>query len=261
MKKNRLSGMVCHQPGMPFTYVIRTMKLTAILMLAACLQVSATVYSQHKITLSTKRMNLAKVLQAIEAQGNVRFVYNNDVLPTNEFISIDVKDQPLDVVLSAVLKNTTLTFKTLDKELIVIAPGNAIIKKTIVKGKITDGKGNPIIGANIQIAGTSRGTVTAADGTYQLETPDDATLIFSFIGYLQEKIAVNNRTTIDVVLKEDTKGLNEVVVVGYGSQKKVNLTGSVATVSADKLVSRPVTSIQNALQGTCTGIDRFEPPW
>ncbi|MBS0028517.1 STN domain-containing protein [Chitinophaga sp. 22321] len=91
-------------------------------------------------------MNLARVLQAIEAQGNVRFVYNNDVLPSNEFISIDVKDQPLDVVLSTVLKNTALTFKALDKELIVIAPSNSVIKKITVKGKITDSKGNPIIG-------------------------------------------------------------------------------------------------------------------
>ncbi|MBS0028518.1 TonB-dependent receptor [Chitinophaga sp. 2R12] len=112
----------------------------------------------------------------------------------------------------------------------------------------------------MQIAGTNRGTVTSPDGTYQLETPDDATLIFSFIGYLQEKIAVNNRTTIDVVLKEDTKGLNEVVVVGYGCQKKVNLTGSVATVSADKLVSRPVTSVQNALQGLVPGLTVLSRP-
>lgn len=254
MKKNRLSGMVCHQPGTPFTYVIRTMKLTAILMLAACLQVSATAYSQHKITLTTKRMNLAKVLQAIEAQGNVRFVYNNDVLPANEFISIDVKDQPLDVVLSTVLKNTALTFKALDKELIVIAPGNAVIKNIVVKGTITDSKGNPIIGANVQIAGTNRGTVTNATGVYQLETPDDATLLFSFIGYMPEKIAVNGRTTIDVVLKEDTKGLNEVVVVGYGSQKKVNLTGAVSSITAESLTSRPVTSVQNALQGLVPGL-------
>lgn len=254
MKKNRLSGMGFNPPGMTFTYVLRTMKLTAILMLAACLQVSATAFSQNKITLSTKRMHLAKVLQAIEAQGKVRFVYNNDVLPNNEFISIDVKDQPLDVVLSKVLKNTDLTFRALDKELIVIAPGTAVIKNITVKGRITDGKGVAIPGVNVQVAGTSRGTVTTPEGTYQIETPDDATLLFSFVGYIQEKIAVNNRTTIDVVLKEDTKGLNEVVVVGYGAQKKVNLTGAVNSISAENLVSRPVTSVQNALQGLVPGL-------
>lgn len=260
MKKNRLSGMVYAPPGMPFTYVLRTMKLTAILMLAACLQVSASAFSQNKITLNAKRMHLSKVLQAIEAQGNVRFVYNNDVLPNNEFISIDVKDQPLDVVLSKVLQNTALTFKALDKELIVIAPGNAVIKNITVKGKVTDAKGTPIPGANVQIAGTSRGTVTSPEGIYQIETSDDATLLFSFVGYLQEKIAVNNRTTIDVVLKEDTKGLNEVVVVGYGAQKKVNLTGAVSSISAQNLVSRPVTSVQNALQGLVPGLTVLSTP-
>ncbi|PSL48981.1 TonB-linked SusC/RagA family outer membrane protein [Chitinophaga niastensis] len=260
MKKNRLSGKGNNPPGIAFTFVLRIMKLTAILMLALCLQVSATAYSQTRITLSAKRMNLAKVLQAIEAQGHIRFVYNNDVLPNNEFISIDVTDQPLDIVLSKVLKNTDLTFKALDKELIVIAPGNKVIKNILVKGKITDVKGMPILGVNVQITGTGKGTVTGVDGTYQLEVPDDATLLFTFIGYVQEKIAVNGRTTIDMVMKEDTKGLNEVVVVGYGSQKKVNLTGSVATVSADKLISRPVTSVQNALQGLVPGLTVLNRP-
>ncbi|MCW3462107.1 TonB-dependent receptor [Chitinophaga nivalis] len=260
MKKKRLPGKADGFRGMPFIYVLRTMKLTAIIMLVACLQASATAYSQTKITLSTKRMHLVKVLQAIEAQGHVRFVYNNDVLPNNEFISIDVTDQPVEVVLSKVLKNTDLTFRALDKELIVIAPAAAVIKNIPVKGKITDEKGNPIPGVNIQIAGTTKGTVTTATGTYQLDVPDDATLLFTFVGYVQQTIAVNNRTTIDVVLKEDTKGLNEVVVVGYGTQKKVNLTGSVATVTADKLASRPVTSVQNALQGLVPGLTILNRP-
>ncbi|HVI45091.1 MAG TPA: TonB-dependent receptor [Chitinophaga sp.] len=260
MKKHRLSGYGKIPLGMPLTFVLRTMKLTAAFVLTACLQVSATAWSQTKITLSTKRMHLAKVLQVIEAQGHVRFVYSNDILPNDEFISLDVKDQPLDVVLSKVLRNTDLTFKALDKELIVIGPASATIQNIKVKGKVTDPKGNPLPGVSVQVAGTTRGAVTSPDGAFQLEAPDNATLVFSFVGYVQQQVAVNNRTTIDVVLQEDTKGLNEVVVVGYGTQKKVNLTGSVATISAEKLTSRPVTSVQNALQGMAPGVTVLNRP-
>lgn len=260
MKKTRLSGGEKRPPG-TLTYVLRLMKLIAFFMFCVCMQVSATAYSQHgKITLSARNMHLTKILQAIEQQGQVRFVYNNDVLPNNGFISIDVKDQPLDVVLNKVLRNTDLTFKVLDKELIVIAPGNTIIQDVTVKGRITDAKGNPLPGVSVQIQGTTRGAVTDANGHYQLQVPDNATLSFSYVGYLQQQIAINNRTTIDVVLQDDTKGLNEVVVVAYGSQKKVNLTGAVASVNADKLVSRPVTSVQNALQGLVPGLTILNRP-
>ncbi|WP_160714486.1 TonB-dependent receptor [Chitinophaga solisilvae] len=254
MKNQRLSGDGKNPPGLPLNYVLRTMKLTALFMLAACMQVSATAYSQSKITLTTKRMHLARLLQLIEEQGKVRFVYSNDVLPNNEFVSIDVKDQPLDVVLGKVLGNTDLSWKMLDKELVVIAPGNTVIQNVKVKGRITDAKGTPIPGVSIQVMGTSKGTATGPDGSYQIETPDNATLIFSFIGFMEQRIAVNGRTTIDVVMKEDMKGLNEVVVVGYGSQKKANLTGAVATISPSTIASRPVTSVQNALQGVTPGV-------
>lgn len=260
MKKTKLSGKAKCPPGL-ITHVLRIMKLTAIFMLGICLQVSAAAYSQQtRITLNAKRMHLTKVLQAIEEQGRVRFVYNNDVLPNNEFISINVKDQPLDEVLSTILRNTDLTFKALDKELIVIAPGTYAIRNVKVTGKITDAKGNPLPGVSVQVQGTSKGTVTDANGTYTIDAPGNSTLVFSYIGFLQQKVAVNDRARIDLVLQEDTKGLNEVVVVGYGTQKKVNLTGSVATVSADKLASRPVTSVQNALQGLVPGVTVLSRP-
>ncbi|ASZ13786.1 TonB-dependent receptor [Chitinophaga pendula] len=261
MKKNKLSGGRPSAPGMRVLVFLRFMKLTTILLLGACLQVSANAYSQQgKITINTKRMQLAQVLSLIEKQGNVRFVYSNDVLPNQQFVAVTVKDETVERVLSEILRNTSLTFRQLDKELIVIAPGATVIQNIPVKGKVTDSKGDALIGVSVQIAGTSRGTITGADGSYQIEAPGSATLVFSYIGYLQQQIAVNDRTRIDLVLQEDTKGLSEVVVVGYGAQKKVNLTGSVATVSAQQLTARPVTNVQNALQGLVPGLTVLSRP-
>jgi TonB-linked SusC/RagA family outer membrane protein len=123
-----------------------------------------------------------------------------------------------------------------------------------VTGKVTDEKGEGIPGASVTVKGTQVGTLTTAEGTYSLEAPGSGTLVFSFVGYLKEEIAISNRSSVNISLKTDTKALEEVVVVGYGTQRKVETTGSIASVKASDLVQTPVANIAQGLQARVAGV-------
>lgn len=125
----------------------------------------------------------------------------------------------------------------------------------IIKGVVKDATGETVIGANVSVAGTSIGTVTDVDGNFSLKVPVGATLKISFIGYKDVNVKITNQQTLDIVLEDDSQALDEVVVVGFGSQKKVNLTGSVSVVDAKELTSRPVTNVSQALQGLVPGMN------
>jgi len=123
-----------------------------------------------------------------------------------------------------------------------------------VSGKVTSEDGEPLPGVSVLVKGTSTGTATSADGTYQLTVPETATLVFSFIGYTTEEVAVNNRTTINVSLQPDIKALSEVVVVAYGTQKRTSVTGAISSVSSRDIVALPVPSVEQSIQGRVPGI-------
>ncbi|QHT71970.1 TonB-dependent receptor [Rhodocytophaga rosea] len=130
------------------------------------------------------------------------------------------------------------------------------IKAFAVSGKVSDENGDGMPGVNVLVKGSNVGTTTGGDGSYSLTAPDgNATLVFSYIGYTTEEVAINNRSTLDVALVPDVQSLSEVVVVGYGTVKKSDLTGSVASIKADKLLERNVTSVGQALQGRIAGVD------
>lgn len=124
-----------------------------------------------------------------------------------------------------------------------------------VTGKVTSGEDNsPLPGVGVLVKGTMTGTATSVDGTYSLNVPDNATLVFSFIGYVNQEVAVGNRTAIDIELASDVKALSEVVVVGYGTQKRQDVTGAISSVSAAQIEKVPVTTLEQSLQGTSTGV-------
>ncbi|HAA21047.1 MAG TPA: hypothetical protein DCP28_20650, partial [Cytophagales bacterium] len=123
-----------------------------------------------------------------------------------------------------------------------------------VSGVVTEADGTPMVGVNVAIKGTSRGVTTNLDGQYKVEVASDATLIFSFIGFLGQEIAVDGRTAINVTMELDIETLNEVVVVGYGVQKKSDLTGAIASVDRDNLQQLATTSPMQALQGQESGV-------
>ncbi len=139
--------------------------------------------------------------------------------------------------------------------LLFLAVGGSLHAQDLtVKGKVTDDGGEAIPGVSVTVKGTQRGTITNVDGTYSVNAAGNATLVFSFLGYVSQEVPVNNRSTINVSLKTDTKALEEVVVVGYGTQRKVETTGSIASVKADELTQLPVTNVAQGLQARISGV-------
>ena len=221
-----------------FKKTIKIMKLT-VLMLTICLsQMVAATYAQTaKLNVSAKNETLENVLKQIEKQSEFLFFYNLEEINKNEKISITKKNANIQDVLDAIAMKTGLKYTIKDRHIVLTnETSSPIIASTQqerkVTGTVSDAFG-PITGANIIQKGTTNGTTTDMDGNYSIEVPDGAILQISFIGYIQQDIAVKGKNVINVLLKEDTQALEEVVVVGYGTMKKKDLTGAVASVKMD----------------------------
>ncbi|MBO9657555.1 MAG: TonB-dependent receptor [Chitinophagaceae bacterium] len=239
------------------------MKLTMLLLLIGCLHASAETFSQDKITLRIEATDIKKVLLAIEKNSNYRFLFDEQVVKGKRPVSLTVENAPIDDVLTRVLSNTGISYKILNTNLVVLkeaASSTEIAAKEVrVTGKVTSSAGAPLAGVSVSIKGSSVGTVTDENGSYALTVPDDATIQFTSIGYqlLEEK--VNGRTTIDVTLQAAETSLNEVVVVGYSTQRKRDLTGSVASVKGDEIAKMPNTNPVASLQGKVAGLTVSNP--
>ena len=131
---------------------------------------------------------------------------------------------------------------------------NGVDQKKTVSGTVLDVTGTPIVGANVVVKGTTNGTITDMDGKFSLDVEKGTTLVVSYIGFASQEILIGNQTKISISLEEDSEALEEVVVVGYGVQKKVNMTGSVAAIDSESLSNRPVTNVSTALQGMLPGV-------
>ncbi|MDR3260217.1 MAG: carboxypeptidase-like regulatory domain-containing protein, partial [Tannerella sp.] len=209
---------------------------------------------QSTVTLSVTNVNLQSVFDRIEKETNYRFTYKDVVLPVEKNISISEKDKPVEAFLNQLLASTNLSFKRNGNTFAIIQ--KPVPKDITVSGAVVDETGEPLPGVNISIKGTTTGVVSDVDGKYNMTIPDaNVVLAFSFIGYATQEIAVGNRTVIDITLNEDTRQLDEVVVVGYGTMQRKNFTGSVSTVN---VANSPValssrTNAMDALRGTVTG--------
>lgn len=206
------------------------------------------------VTVSQKRVSLSDLFSEIEKQTKYLFVFNEaDV--KNIKVSVDLTNKSIEEVLKLALRDTQLTYSIDGRNINIIrksAPSQQ--KDLIIKGVIKDNNDEPVIGANIIVEGTSVGTVSDLDGNFQIHAPKGATLKISFIGYLTQKVIVKGNKPLNISLKEDQETLNEVVVVGFGTQKKVNLTGAVESVSMKDLNKRLVGQTSLALQGIVPGI-------
>lgn len=254
MKKNRMKKRVGIQNDR--STVFRVMKMTFVLLLSCGLNLNATVRAQlTTVTLSMENVKVGEVFQELKKQTQLDFFYSNNEVNVDKRVSIDVKDAPLDQVLREVL-GADFTYEWMEN-LVIIRPVSVIPvpqKKIKVTGVVSDKQG-PLPGVTIFVKGTSEGMATDVDGKYSLEVSPDAVLEFSCIGYMPQTVAVKGRTVINVTLAEDVKLLSEVVVVGFGSQKKENLTGAVTTVDVKALEARPVAQVGQALQGVVPGLN------
>ncbi|HEX3009301.1 MAG TPA: TonB-dependent receptor [Bacteroidales bacterium] len=226
------------------------MKVSLLLVIITTLNVSASLSQDLKFNLNVDNVPLSEVIRAIEQQSSYRFFYSDNYRELNDLVSINIKGGEVKQILSELLQKKSLSFRLMEGNVIIIAPSKAFQKHTVT-GKVTDATtGEVLPGVNVLVEGTTMGVVTDMDGKYSIDVPsEDAALVFSFVGYVSDKRIVSQNSVIDITLIPDIKSLEEVVVVGYGVQKKVNLTGAVEQVSSEALENRSMTNLSQGLQG------------
>lgn len=256
MKKNETVSV--SENCLLYLKIVRTMKLTIALLLIACLQVSAKGWSQERITLKMTEVEIKKVLIAIEKNSDYRFLFTDDAIKGKPRVSLDVVKASLNEVLDKILANTGVGYKVLGTNLVVIKESVQVadisIKEVRVSGKITAATGEPLYGVSVNVKGATIGTTTDVNGNYSLTVPDNATLVFSYIGYTSVVEVVAGRTVINVALQTSTQIMDQVVVVGYGTQRKRDLTGSITSVKGEDVEKMPSTNPIASLQGKVPGL-------
>ena len=196
-------------------------------------------------------------MDALKKQSGYSFVFSSEDVDTKKKVSVDADDQKVEEVVRQILDGQSVTYEIKGKNIVVrsIAQTSSSQQKKTITGTIVDPSGMPVIGANVMVKGTTNGTITDMDGKFSLEVPKESMLVVSYIGYANQEIKVGNQTNLSIALKEDAEALDELVVVGYGTQKKVNLTGSIGTIKTDEtLKARPVTNVQELLAGSVPGM-------
>ncbi len=245
--------------------ILRIMRIAIVLLTLGMLQAHALdAYSQNtRLTLNFSETELEKILDRIEEESEFFFVYNESLLDTKRKIDISINDQLIDVVLDKLFSGTDVKYTVIDRK-IILAPDNMIVEEEtaaipqqlVVTGNIVDsqtGEGMP--GVNIMVKGTIQGAISDSEGKYSIPVPDgNATLIFSFIGYLNQEVPLAGQNLLNISLVSDVEILSEVVVVGYGVQKKVNQTGSIASLESEKLATYTTVDLSNTLAGKMPGL-------
>lgn len=222
-----------------------------------CIGIMTAFAQEQKVTVELKNATLKQVFKSIEGQTTYRFSYRNTLVDDKNDITISKRQVGVSVVLNEALKGRNLKYTIVSSKSIVIsdkAEQASSSKTKRVSGTVKSASGESIIGANVKVTGTTIGCITDIDGNFMLEVPENAKLTVSYIGFQTQEVAINGKSSVNIVLKEDTEMLDEVVVVGYGVQKKVNLTGAVETVKSDRIANKPVTSITSALTGEAAGV-------
>lgn len=248
----------------PFFKMLTLMKIIVIILLGASLQISARGYAQ-RISLQEENAPLGKIFQEIRMQTGYQFLYNDQVLQKAENITIRLTDASLEETLRSCFRDQPLSYRIVDKTIIVqpleekkqpraFRLNTTTRADTIISGNVTDTTGAPLPGVSVMIAGTNTGTSTNLDGAYSLQVEDpEAVLIFSFLGYKTLEIQTEGKPVISVVLEEDIADLDQVVIIGYGTAKKRDLTGSVTRIDAQVFRNQPMVQLTEMLTGTVAG--------
>ena len=247
---------------------LKTMKLIAVILFAACIHVSARGYSQ--ITLSENNTPLQKVFKEIQKQSGYDFVCTYEILKAAGNVSVNVREVSLQKALEECLKGKSLTYVIIGKTVVVQskekdyynAVNNSIALEPLppppieIHGRVVNQQGNPLQNVSVLIAGTQIGTSTNIDGRFTLNAPNDKSIVLeiSSVGYQSKRVNVGKQTEVNVVLELEISGLSDVVVIGYGTTRKKDLTGSVSQVKAGELESVPVSNLEEALKGRSSGV-------
>ncbi len=250
--------------GLLLTKLLLVMRITAIFILGVSLHVSAKSFSQN-ITITAKKITIEKAFRLIEQQTDFSFLWNESVLDKSRTISIDVRDAPISTVLDICLRGMSLSYRIMDKVVLIELTRVIRTKDSIrsalhpnadVHGRILNENGEPLVGATVSVKGTTITSVTDDQGNFHINTGDQLKpiILVSFVGYLTEEYPLRGRDNFTVKLRQDLRSMSDVVVVGYGEQKKRDVTGAISTVKAEEIAKRPITRVEQALQGTTAGV-------
>lgn len=213
-----------------------------------------------KVSLFLEQASLRKVFDEIEKKTDYLFVFSGEDVDIQQKVTINAQNKPVSEILNEVLKKAKLRYILEGKNIMILSQhgqqkeDSDAMQSVTIKGVVKDVNDDPIVGANIVIEGTTMGTITNIDGDFTLEVPVGARLHITFIGYQAQIISVGNRRSLDIVLKEDASMLDEVVVVGYGTMKKKDLTGAMTAVKGDDIAARRTTQLSSSLQGMMSGV-------
>ncbi|MGV8094379.1 MAG: TonB-dependent receptor [Mangrovibacterium sp.] len=246
--------------------VWRIMRLTMIFSFCFAMAVSAAGYSQNaRLNVDFQNITLRQVFEYVEQNSQFIFLYKNEDLNVDKKININLQNATIDEILEKVLEGQDVTYRILDRQVILTKTGvnpqnvNLFQAAKEVRGQVTGQDGLPIPGVSVVVKGTSSGTITDMEGRFSLASVSpDATLVFSFVGMRTQEIAVDGRTSIQVRMEDETIGLEEVIAIGYGVQRKKDLTTSVASVTSEDFAERPITQIGQAMAGLAAGVQVTE---
>jgi len=240
------------------------MKLALFLMVFGVLQSAASVYSQTwHFSMNEKDVSIKEVLNRIENNSDFRFFYEDKNLNVNTKVGVVVNNGTIADVLSQIFDMKSIEYKVLDNNFIVLKPraelnisqSETIQQKKVLTGKVTDSTGVPLPGASVSIKGTTTGTITDSGGSYTLNNvPDNATIVFSFVGLRSQELKVSGKTAINISLEEESVGIEEVVAVAYGTAKKKDLTGSMSKIDSKLMTAQTNSTVSRALEGAVAGI-------
>jgi len=229
-------------------------KLTVAFLLFFTLNLAARGLGQDKISLKAKKTEISTVLSSIEKQTTYRFLYNENMEGIRKKVTVNLQNAPLEQALNEILLTNGLNWTMSNSKLIVVNESALNAAFAIVTGTVRSPSGDPIAGVSVSVKGSQEGTTTDGEGKYSINAPDGATLVFSSVGFASQELLVDGRTVIDVTMQNEEVALNEVVVIGYGTANKRDLTGSIVKVSGDEVKDKPNTNPIASLQGKVAGL-------
>ncbi len=247
--------------------IFKFMRNTLLLIFITILQVHANdTYSQNtRLTLNLNNVTVANVLEEIQNNSEFYFLFNAKLIDVEKEVSISMEDKKISEILTSLFSGTGVNYLVYDRQ-IILTPSDVIslsaaMQQLKITGTVIDKNGSPLPGVNVVVTGTTQGTITDIAGKYSIEIPQGSkSLTFSFIGMETQEISIGTLTQINVTMVESAIGLDEVVVVGYGTQKKINLTGAVDVVAGEALQNRASANVGTLLQGVSSNLNISTTP-